>query len=156
MHSKFPSGTLVPSDSHLLFLGLSEAQTQQIFLMRCRSNSALTLRDSPSFPHTHCSCRHKKRTFREVARERLHKPSRLGRSHRETISNTALLLLPTDPVNLLAWLELWKMRASPACPQVSTDASKAAMAIHYTVKYCWQKTASLEKDGSSPVYTFLP
>lgn len=77
------------------------------------------------------------------------------RSHRETTSNTALLLLPTDPLNLLAWLELWKMRASPAFSRVSTDGGKAAMAIYYIVKYCWQKTARLDKGGSSLGYTFL-
>lgn len=58
-HSRLPSGTLVPSDSHLLSPGLSEAQTQLIFPVCCRPNSALSLRDSPSFPQTHCNCRHK-------------------------------------------------------------------------------------------------
>lgn len=116
LHSRFPSGTLVPPDSHLLFLGLSEAQTQQSFFMHCRSNSVLTLWDSSFFPQAHCSCSHKNPTLSKVAHERFHKPLGLRRSHGETTRNTALLLLPAGPVNLLAWLELWKMWASPAFP----------------------------------------
>lgn len=119
LHSRFPSGTLVPFNSHMLFLGLSEAQTQENFFMCCRSNSALTLRDSPSLPQTYYSCRHKNQMLEEVARECLHKPSGLGRRHRETTSKTALLLLLTDRVNLLAPLQLWKMRAPLPFPHES-------------------------------------
>lgn len=141
LHSRFPSGTLVPPDSHLLFLGLSEAQTQQSFFTHCRSNSALTLRDSLFFPQTHCSCSHKNATLSEVAHEWFHKPFGLHRGHGEKTRNTVLLLLPTGPVKLLAWLELWKMWASPAFPQVSTGAGKATVAIYCTVEHCWRKNS---------------
>lgn len=57
-------------------------------------------------------------------------------NHREitTCCCTALLWLLTDPVNLPAWLLLWKMWALPAFPRVSNDAGKAAMTICCTVK----------------------
>lgn len=134
-------------------LGLSAAQTQQIFFTRCRSNPAPSLRDPPSFPQTHCNCRHKNWAGRLPMNGSIN-----CQSHRETTTccSTALLWLLTHPVNLLAWLELWRMWALPAFPRVSNDAGKAAMTIYCTVKYCWQNTPTLDKDGSSLVYTFLP
>lgn len=49
-------------------------------------------------------------------------------------SNTALLWLSADPVNLLAWLELWKMRASPAFPHESA-LMLATQLWQYTTAY---------------------
>lgn len=151
-HSRFPSGTLVPSDSHLLSRPLSSTDTADLFhALQIKPSS--DLRDPPSFPQTHCNCRHKNWAGRLPMNGSIN-----CQSHRETTTccSTALLWLLTDPVNLLAWLELWRMWALPAFPRVSNDAGKAAMTIYCTVKYCWQNTPTLDKDGSSLVYTFLP
>lgn len=59
-------------------------------------------------------------------------------------SNTALLWLSTDPVNLLAWLELWKMRASPVFPHES------ALML---AKQLWQYTTAYSAvDNKLPVW----
>lgn len=123
-HSRFPSGPSVPPDSHLLSPGLLEAQTQQIFLMCCRPVSALNLRDSLSFPQTHCDCRHQNWALRKVAHEWFHK---LPESQRNSnCCSTALLWLLTHPVNLLAWLELCKMWALPVFHESATMLAKQA------------------------------
>lgn len=106
--------------SHLLSPGLSEAQTQQIFLTRCRL-PVFSTDIATADTKTEHSGRLPMKGFTNC------------QSHRETTTccSTALLWLLTHPVNLPVWLVLCKMRALSAFPQV-----KAAMITYCIVKYC--------------------
>lgn len=109
--SRFPSGTLVPSALSWPFGSADTADLSHALQTKLSSQPERLLIFSTDTKTEH-SGRLPMNGFINC------------QSHRETTTccSTALLWLLTHPVNLLAWLVLWKMWALPAFPRVSNNA----------------------------------